>query len=985
MLLLNLFLSLSLSTKNRSVQASYPIDRYLCKANIDGYDYDLTNFANNRKIDSVLTPDGEYKYYFRLCTELTKADIDIDIDLTDVYAVRCKADNNKTCVPLLTSNSWDWQFYNTRNKENGVIYFAHGEPIKVDDINYYTFDLEVEVTCDHDNDDPSDPIDPAWNDQQAYDTLRISFQNIWGCGQTAGTTPTPTPNPFAPDCIFFDRYDPNMDFAVNADLSKLNGPPFGIKSDEILIEGLSSKAELFYQPCERMFCPLGYICPNDTMSSAWLCYENDHKCDSYGIIKHQEKYVTKQEDLLDGINITFPSDQGNSMTLLLSCNRFLTDGHIKFDTKMTLENQRLIMKGESKSACLIPQPDPTPHARCYFQETNVFQDSTITINLTTLDKPDNVGWVKTVKQKVQSSYVNWELRYQPCDNLFCPADHSCEGDEDATIYLCNTTNHHCIGYGMLSNDILIDFESSYDITEGVKVDYYGDIGRTAVVNYVCDSTLGQNDISIDDEIEIYKKELFFTVKSKQACGSNNPQPREPWHPPTPTPPTKPTPTPQPSVNPVDIYVINDTHFMITALNEYVSQDVFKGNLTIAYKQVGIETKMYAEFHPYKFLPCPTGHKCSANHADANFWLCWDENGTPYCHAIGDIRILNEMKPITETNPDKGANLIFGGVWGLGTTFEIFCNPGESSEEIPFDRATVMFYSTGKNGPLLQVFLDSRAVCPLQFVPAETPAPSPRITPRPDYTPQTVFTYSDSSMKKSISVDLGQLEMHDELITVGYYEGHKSEYQRNLFRYYPKTPGVAPTGYTVLDNDNADNSPVVANVWRCFNNTQGKWCHTCGNLNIDLEVKLIDKNITHGIELNYEGGYGGYESFIHLLCNESIPGNSLDFDDVGVFIPELKQPIIYAHTSRVCPYNSDVPTARNSVTGGSVFLTLVIFGLVIYIASGVLFNYIRNGSLDFPHMDFWQSFFQCVKIAVYFIFTCGRTKGPATDSNLYEKA
>ena len=165
-----------------------------------------------------------------------------------------------------------------------------------------------------------------------------------------------------------------------------------------------------------------------------------------------------------------------------------------------------------------------------------------------------------------------------------------------------------------------------------------------------------------------------------------------------------------------------------------------------------------------------------------------------------------------------------------------------------------------------------------------------------------------------------------------------------------------------------------------------------------------------MSLNYEGGYGGFEAHVQLICNESIKGNKVDFDDVGRYLVSTKAPVIFAHTSMICPkYNTPTakptqsirptpttgPTSqptpdsgdeRDGITGGSIFLFIVIVGFVLYLTFGVLIGFIKNGMLAFPNQDFWAEFAECLETAVTFIFTCGKKGGRAGgDAFLYDKA
>ena len=969
-----------------ALKASYPISRGFCYANLDGYQYDFRPMSNT--LFTYHAPNEIYTYYMRLCRELSDDDIKIasgtTFDFSDVFVARCDSDNT-TCKALITENAFDWRYLNANKKSEGVEYFAIGEPFRPDSKeHYYSFDIEFEVSCDHTDNDPSPNPRFIFDNIDTTETLlRVIFSNTYGCGETVDE-PTPTPHPFAPKCDYTDRYDDLTDYGVDIHLQDMNGGPGGVRAHGISFDGGASNSVLFFQPCERMECPNGYQCEDtQNYSSAWICNDqNNHICESLGLIDPRgESFISPAFDhLFDGINLTYSHpDQDKAVTFILKCDQQLPTNHFLFGDSIVKEGSTYQLEIRSKNSCptLLPDPTPQPDDRCVFNRTQYEQQSTIFLNLTAHDKHDMKGW--STKVTLSGTSRTGTLYYEPCDNAVCPPDAYCEGDEDATVFLCQTDSDNeesCVGYGLLENRISMSFKSFYDVTEGILVGYHGDFERTAEVTWLCDSTMDDNVIRLPSDVKLGSNSIMFDVYAKAACGSGNPTPRPPYHPPRPTPPSEPTPTPQPSVNPTDVYVINETHYLLTPLQTY-NQGVFRGNLTLMGPHP-LEGKVYAEFHPWDMVPCPSGWECSAGHKEANFWVCWiEDDGTKYCHATGDVRILNEMYPRTESNPDYGVELHFGGVWGLDTYFDIECDPYEDNYSIPFDMTTVLRYvpgGLGKKGPYFITYLDSGAVCPRKFVAPPTPYPTPYITPEPGYTP--TFHYDSITDKNhkyiSIDLDVDLPEYYEEIITIGLFPN----YQRNLFKYYPVNKGPAPSGYTILDSD----PNKKANVWRCFNSSNGhSYCHSAGDADVKLEYTLIDEdNLLAGVSLNYEGGYGQWETHVQLICNESVPLNRLDFDDVGTFIPSTKSPIIFAHTKMACPVDSPytpyVPPGeeRDGITGGAIFLIIVVGIAVLYISIGMFVSFIKDGLIEIPNHDFWEDFFESVKTGFLFIFTCGKS-------------
>ncbi|OHT17154.1 hypothetical protein TRFO_12685 [Tritrichomonas foetus] len=986
-----LLTSLLIRSSLRGLGASYPIDRDLCMANLNGYKYNFLTL--NSRVFTFKPGNEDFTYYISLCKELTPNVVPVPagstFDFSDVFVARC---NGSLCQALITENSWDWRYLNANEKDNGVNYFAIGEPFKNAPDTYFSFDIEVQATCDR-----SSTEGPNVSVKYIYDNidnnealLQMKFSSEYGCADIV-TPPTPTPSPFKPNCDYTDRFDNMTDFGVDIHLTDMNGGPWGVRSVNLSLGAGKSDTILFYQPCERMECPPGYRCGSEKYSSAWLCNDqNQHTCESYGIIDGNGKSFIEPafNDLLDGLNLTYAHGEENkSITFLLKCDNIMPKNHFLFNPQVEKNGNNLVVNVRAGNSCpqVIPDPTPQPDSHCVFNRTQSEQKSTVFLNLTAHDKADQKGWISDVTW-YNSGKKTGKLYYEPCDNAVCPRDAFCEGDEDATIFLCEDGpdgKPDCIAYGLLENRISMNFENFYDVTEGVRVDYTADLQRTANVNWRCDKTLADNIIRMPDTVQLIKNSLSFDVYSKAACGSGNPTPRPPYHPPKPTKPTEPTPTPQPSVNPTDIYVINDTHYILTPLQSY-QQQPFKGELNLMGPHPQLEGKVYCEFHPWQLIPCPShlGYECSAGHTESNFWACWTEDdGSKYCHSIGDVRILNEMEPRNPKNPDLGVDLHFGGVWDMDVHFDIECDPFEDNYSIPFDQATILRFQQGGllKKQFFTTYLDSGAVCPRKFESIPIPAKTAYQTPAPGYKPEYTYESITNQDGKYIKIDLAGLPVYyDELITLGLHP----KFQRNLYRYYPVTPGAAPEGYQILDEDN----DRTANVWRCFNSSDGrKVCHTAGDSTVNLIYQIINEsNLLSGVSLNYEGGYGGYQTHIQLICNESVPAGRIDFDDVGRLITSQKSPIIFAHTSMACPIDSPYPpydpTNRGVITGGSIFLTIVVVISVLYLTIGVLINFIKDGVISIPNSEFWQEVGQCIHAAVIFIGTCGKRSGDIS----YEK-
>ena len=129
---------------------SLPIERYTCGANINGNLFNITELANNRPngFDVIREPNRDI-YYFKMCGSLKNDDLPpLAPDATDISVMRCNRSSHE-CASAIPLQSFDWQLLNPYNPDDGVIYYASGEPfIDPEDKQYYTIDFEIKFKCD---------------------------------------------------------------------------------------------------------------------------------------------------------------------------------------------------------------------------------------------------------------------------------------------------------------------------------------------------------------------------------------------------------------------------------------------------------------------------------------------------------------------------------------------------------------------------------------------------------------------------------------------------------------------------------------------------------------------------------------------------------------------------------------------------------------------------------------------------------------------
>jgi hypothetical protein len=121
------------------------------------------------------------------------------------------------------------------------------------------------------------------------------------------------------------------------------------------------------------------------------------------------------------------------------------------------------------------------------------------------------AWIANVTVKGDAGEGEGMLYYQPCAGMACPEGLKCEGDDQATVWLCQAGD--CAGYGLFENNVTgvgIDVDEPY-----VEVHYIGDRHREALVNYRYEKEQRNGQLGMPKEVWVIGTALQFDVRTNK--------------------------------------------------------------------------------------------------------------------------------------------------------------------------------------------------------------------------------------------------------------------------------------------------------------------------------------------------------------------------------------------------------------------------------------------------------------------------------------
>ena len=647
---------------------------------------------------------------------------------------------------------------------------------------------------------------------------------------------------------------------------------------------------------------------------------------------------------------------------------------------MTLshDNKVLNLVSRSEEICFKDIPEPQPPApgsqRCNFYQTidghlvsvniatnngnhvsNVSVEIPINNSLNSNSNDFSNGVKVSVKAENGEIYPNAVLYYQPCLGLKCPQDSYCEGNEDATIWLCYDNNaglstRTCKSFGEYTDESKIDLTlAEYNNTKsGIKVRYYQE-KREGDVYWKCDSSIQHNDLEMPQSV-IVKDEgntIEFNVSAYDVCRIEPPI----WTPTIPDISEIFEPTPVPSPNPIQ-FVANSTHYVYLDLSE-LSQPVYNGSIRLAYPGSTEKNLSQLEvfYHPWDQIEFDQRTILSEEiFGWGNIYGCWPTTNDTVCYALATKYLpiyLTTNDPNNEVKELENLILHYQDGYKIHTDINISCNPNAEKDQIIFDSDAIAKWY----GDTVSFVLDSAYVCPLEFkknynVVTKNPnveSSKSKVTTKFE-TPLYSISY--------INFDISGLKQINQDVYVG---SRESLYKMKLF-YHPSQLINCPSNYKFLNSQ--------SNLWLCgdFENNQNS-CFSAANVYYkDIEFQLnancsynnrtydnisyiIDDDLEDGVSLIYQSE--NYLTRVSYLCNESLE-NQVDLFPVIQLNERQGMPYlqIYVQTGGVCRMELE----RLRTTMGAIILTYIILATSLYFGGKFIYNWKFENNPRIPHAD-----------------------------------
>lgn len=964
-------------------------DKGDCSVQIGTKYWNFQSLFENHKV--IKTTVKEWEYYISPRKPLAKDQIPEqchhDIDL------RAVAFNptTKQCYNIAYSTDFDYNIENTSNLDQGLIYYADGQPAKEAENDYQLFDVAHSLRCDKSQTGDVEPT-VTTHDTGSRHMIFIEWSHAEGCAQDRSDIP-PEP-PKDPDCKFqsiLDNFTSSY-MGIDVDFSTLNNGPVGIRS-YFLYNG--EKYLHYYTPCGHSIPPFNAKLADSGVkySSSWVCNISNSAIDTcwtYGEEKEQPDYKlpTVETDGLVHTLEVHANGVDRQTQVKWECQQSYPAGYVEMPLiAEKFDATTLWLSVDNNDICLkeIPKPIPPSGEFCRItqsQYNSQGQEFKIDLNLQYMNKGKEgiVITDSTISPPLPPQKKT--LMVQPCAGIKCPTSttgnpYHCDGDEFATVWVCDPdtgalgSEFTCDAFGLFDPEVaptatLIDGS----VANGVKVTYKGSLHRSTELYITCNKSLLSNDLKIDPRAKQDGNVLKINAQSKNACysgpdGAATPTPKPLAEPRIPKKGKTPTPTPNPRPD-NDLFFENGTHFVYIDL-ERVTDETYNGEGTLVIR--GDTNDVTTQYTPWRKTQCPAGNTCTDGpNTTANMWTCWKLNDikrSTYCHNAGDIAMGVQL-----VDAGNGlAMLRYEGGYGTGVDIRLKCSIGHNITSLT-NLEPFVTYHEGTQGAEFEYTTITELACWSKFVQPMIPK---RITPKPDPIAYNKTWKSEKINETQYKINLNDIPSHDQIV----YIGNSDTFSKVRIFFSAVKLTKCPKGY----NCNKLTNATEAHSWLCFSDESNEnVCFEAGDARYGLEYAINDpSDASKGFHVEYDGGLGNYETWLHFWCNTSVPAGEMYWHPVSKMFGSSYKIILETESRLGCPIGTKFP---GTTTGGAVFLLIVFLGVFLYVFVMVAYNFFAKGEVAFPNAAFWAEFFNCVTAACVFIFTCG--KGASIANSSYDK-
>jgi hypothetical protein len=514
---------------------------------------------------------------------------------------------------------------------------------------------------------------------------------------------------------------------------------------------------------------------------------------------------------------------------------------------------------------------------------------------------------------------------------------------------------------------------------GVEALYRSDWGW-ALIDWQCDEKLKQGELEFGDRVHIGKNDMLkITVWAKDACPTGSgPIPQITPYFPIPTPPPDPTRAPLKSPHPVHV-VKNESHFILFSWEDIQEvHQVFNSEVEF-FKREELVGSVTMGWSSWRERECPSD-EFTCRHADrANLWICrWEWNGTSMetvCFPAADKKLNHTRMHLVPNDQldasTEGVRLVYWGNYGVRTEINVKCDLSAVDYDIPLGDG-LLRYDDHTQPPEFR-FEDIRSayVCPRPFTESAAPT-NKRPDPPSGYQAESSFEWDLGD--DTIFVDLKALQASSKTVLVG--RGHTYGNDQIFFSPWERT--TCPTGKHcgVFANDRA-------NIWRCVNRQMD--CYPIGDLAYHLAWNASSETeIYGGVYASYSGGADNSSTHVRFFCRENLSEEAVELDEFANEFVYGHTVFLNAHILAACPGGVTPYGQRNKVTGGAIFLLVVMLLAFGYFGIGSFVIFLFGGKADVPFSDFLNEVWLSVKAAIYFLVTCGKSGEAAAATGPYDK-